>query len=193
MRTIRPLRQGVIVLTLLAMTGCATLTGHDEPPAGISATDGIPSTETESVWPGTRADLAERLFAATQAAPRTLSDGALLLRLPAADGFETNSSTPTTNLREALDRIAEILNQHPDTTILIVGHTDSIGSETYNLGLSIDRAEAVLEHLRQRGVSLLRLSADGRGEADPIADNATPEGRATNRRVEFLIGPIETD
>ena len=65
--------------------------------------------------------------------------------------------------------------------------TDSQGSEMINLQLSITRAEAVVEHLRQRGIALERLSADGRGEADPLTSNATEEGRARNRRVELIL------
>ena len=69
----------------------------------------------------------------------------------------------------------------------VVGHTDSQGSEMHNLQLSIGRAEAVADHLRRRGIALERLSADGRGEADPLTSNASETGRARNRRVELQL------
>ena len=118
-------------------------------------------------------------------------DDSLLLRLAAARGFERDSVKPTAELMKPLSEVADILAQVPETSVQIIGHTDSVGSEVYNLQLSIRRAEAVMEYLRQNGVGLARLSADGHGEAEPIADNRKPAGRAENRRVEILVRPIE--
>ncbi len=118
-------------------------------------------------------------------------DGGLLLRLAAAQGFEKDSDEPTLSLLRQLSEVAAALVSVPRTTVQVIGHTDSVGSETYNLQLSIRRAEAVMEYLRQNGIELMRLSADGHGEAEPIADNRKPEGRAENRRVEILLRPFE--
>ncbi len=117
------------------------------------------------------------------------SEGSLIIRLPAADGFATGSAEPTAELQAMLAELVPVLSSDTSTELLVLGHTDSIGSETYNLRLSIARAEAVMDVLRRLGIPLVRLAADGRGEAEPIADNATEEGRALNRRVEIVLRP----
>ncbi|TSE23412.1 Outer membrane protein A [Tepidimonas aquatica] len=73
---------------------------------------------------------------------------------------------------------------------IAVGHTDSVGSEAYNERLSLRRAEAVKAYLVSKGIPADKVRTEGRGEREPVADNATPEGRAKNRRVEVTI--IET-
>jgi outer membrane protein OmpA-like peptidoglycan-associated protein len=111
----------------------------------------------------------------------------LRLILPAADGFASASTDIEPKLAHLLERIVPTLNRHPRLTLHIVGHTDSQGNEMYNLRLSIKRAEAVMESLRAQGIDLTRMSADGKGEAEPIADNAQESGRASNRRVEIFL------
>ena len=71
--------------------------------------------------------------------------------------------------------------------LLVEGHTDSQGSDSYNQGLSQRRADAVRDYIVQRGYPADHIQARGKGEANPIADNASPEGRANNRRVEIVI------
>lgn len=83
--------------------------------------------------------------------------------------------------------LAESLNKNPQTNILIVGHTDNTGSDEHNMDLSIRRAEAVKSYIVSSGVSSSRLSTQGKGESEPIADNTTADGRAQNRRVEIAI------
>ena len=111
----------------------------------------------------------------------------LRLQIPVADGFASGKTEIRPSLANALDALAPILAPEEGAAVKVVGHTDSQGSEMINLQLSIARAEAVVEHLRQRGIALERLSADGRGEADPLTSNATEEGRARNRRVELIL------
>jgi OOP family OmpA-OmpF porin len=84
-----------------------------------------------------------------------------------------------------LDVAAEQLQSCPNVNVSVQGHTDSIGTEAYNQGLSERRAGAVKDHLVARGVSASRLTAVGFGESNPIASNDTAEGRALNRRVEL--------
>jgi len=84
-------------------------------------------------------------------------------------------------------QFAEYLKQNKGTHVKIIGYTDSIGSRAYNKILSEKRAEAVMNKLIELGVSPSRLEAEGRGEDDPVASNATPEGRALNRRIEVRI------
>jgi len=84
-----------------------------------------------------------------------------------------------------LDEAAKILVREPQITGEVRGHTDSVGPEEYNMGLSVRRAEAVLEYFVTKGVARRRLRAKGFGESQPIASNDTDEGRARNRRVEL--------
>ncbi len=86
-----------------------------------------------------------------------------------------------------LDEIVQVLKDNPGIRLRIEGHTDSIGSAAYNLRLSQKRANAVRNYLISKGIDPNRLEAVGYGESRPIAPNTTPEGRAKNRRVEFVI------
>jgi len=89
--------------------------------------------------------------------------------------------------RQLLDQVAQQVNGIALETIIAVGYTDSIGSDAYNLGLSQRRANAVKTYLVSKGVDANRIYTEGKGKADPIATNATAEGRAKNRRVEIEI------
>ncbi|RKZ28828.1 hypothetical protein DRQ36_09860 [bacterium] len=102
--------------------------------------------------------------------------------------FEFNSDEITPESYPILDDIGEILQRNPDWRIEIAGHTDSIGTESYNKKLSQQRAKAVKNYL-VKNFNIIRenLSAQGYGESTPIAENSTAEGRALNRRVEFKI------
>lgn len=90
-----------------------------------------------------------------------------------------------------LDRIAEVLEDHPNVGLTIIGHADSVGTFRYNQTLSEERALSVKIYLINEGIVLERLITTGYGETRPIADNGTWEGRAENRRVEFIIIPFE--
>jgi outer membrane protein OmpA-like peptidoglycan-associated protein len=103
--------------------------------------------------------------------------------------FDTNSAALKAGSYDEMNRVAQVLNQYPDTTILIAGHTDSTGSESYNQQLSERRAAAVKNALSGQGVNPARLSTIGYGESRPIADNNTESGRQINRRVEITIAP----
>ena len=89
--------------------------------------------------------------------------------------------------RENLATLAASLDKYPDTDLLIVGHTDDIGSDTYNQDLSERRARAAAEYLAAQGVARSRLRTLGLGESEPIAANTTDDGRHQNRRVEIAI------
>ncbi len=101
--------------------------------------------------------------------------------------FDFDSSVLKPASQTQLGQVADVLQQYPDTNIMVMGHTDSKGSEEYNLGLSERRADAVEAYLEGRGVPAERMTAKGYGESVPVADNSTEEGRAQNRRVEFSI------
>lgn len=103
--------------------------------------------------------------------------------------FPFNSAKIPANETMDIDKVAEFMKKHPEVTAILEGHTDSIGSAAYNLKLSKMRAEAVAKALIARGIDASRLTVVGKGEADPIASNDTPEGRAKNRRVEVILKP----
>jgi outer membrane protein OmpA-like peptidoglycan-associated protein len=88
---------------------------------------------------------------------------------------------------ENLRSLAASLARYPDTELLIVGHTDSVGADAYNYNLSMRRADAALRYLQAQGVAANRLTAVGRGEWEPIATNETEAGRQANRRIEVAI------
>jgi outer membrane protein OmpA-like peptidoglycan-associated protein len=88
-------------------------------------------------------------------------------------------STPT------LDEVYTTLSEHPDLALVVEGHTDSTGTAEHNTELSERRAKSVVAYLTGRGIAAGRLSAVGKGEVEPVEDNATPAGRAGNRRVVF--------
>ncbi|QID18910.1 OmpA family protein [Nitrogeniibacter mangrovi] len=113
--------------------------------------------------------------------------GGLDVVIPAADGFETASALLRPALQSSLDALVAPLQAQPTLQALIVGHTDSIGREGYNMLLSRKRARAVRDYLMAAGIDPMRLTAEGRGETEPVADNDTPEGRSRNRRVEIRL------
>ncbi len=102
--------------------------------------------------------------------------------------FEFNKATIKPESYPILDSAAQILKDNPKIKVEIQGHTDNVGSAEYNKKLSLRRAQAVVNYFVQKhGIDIKRLRAVGYGEEKPIADNATEEGRALNRRVEFVI------
>lgn len=101
--------------------------------------------------------------------------------------FAFDSSNLTPAAKDNLDKLAQILKNNLDTNINIYGHTDSKGTDAYNLSLSERRAAAVRSYLISQGVSSTRMLTMGIGEKEPVASNDTEAGRAENRRVEFAI------
>ena len=101
--------------------------------------------------------------------------------------FPHNSDQVLPAGRENLRQLATSLRNYPGTTVLIVGHTVSTGSDEYNMGLSYRRAEAARQLLAAQGIDASRVRVEGRGESEPVADNSTEAGRQQNRRVEVAI------
>lgn len=101
--------------------------------------------------------------------------------------FAVDSAVLSQASMDSLDEFAQVMRNYPQTAILIQGYTDSTGSEQYNQQLSERRARAVFNHLALREVEPARMAAIGYGEGYPVADNATPDGRAQNRRVSILV------
>ncbi len=114
----------------------------------------------------------------------------IILNLPSNITFATDQDQLNAGFLPVLDSVAIVLNKYPRTLLDIDGHTDDQGSEQYNQALSERRAISVAQYLGSRGIDQRRLLVVGFGETRPIASNATPEGRAQNRRVEIRISPI---
>ena len=99
--------------------------------------------------------------------------------------FDSDAVKPTA--RANLQSLAQSLDKYPGSDLLILGHTDSVGTDDYNKGLSVRRADAAAEYLVSQGVERSRIATGGLGEEEPIATNDTPDGRGRNRRVEVAI------
>lgn len=113
----------------------------------------------------------------------------LIVSLPEDITFATDSATVRPSLRSELSKVAANLNRYPGSSVQVIGHTDNTGDATYNLGLSVRRANAVGSILQSDGVAGNRISPVGRGEEQPVASNLTPEGREQNRRVDIVVIP----
>jgi len=101
--------------------------------------------------------------------------------------FETNSAVLTTSSYPVLDKVADGLVKHPRLRVEVQGHTDSTGAKAYNMALSAKRADAVREYLLHKGVNTQQMVSKGYGPTEPVASNATKEGRAKNRRVVMQV------
>ncbi|ANQ83977.1 OmpA family protein [Azoarcus olearius] len=129
----------------------------------------------------------ERATAGTGVSVSQTADNRLKLDIPSDVSFDTGRYDIKPEMRPVLDRFANTLNQHTVTTVSIIGHTDSTGSDAVNNPLSVNRAAATRDYLVARGVAGSRIAIDGRGAREPIADNGTVAGRAQNRRVEIFV------
>lgn len=114
---------------------------------------------------------------------RMMSDGKIITY---GITFDVGKSTIKPESMAELTRIVALMNENPTLKFSVEGHTDSTGSETGNQTLSEQRSQAVMAKLVEMGIAADRLSASGKGQSNPIADNNTDEGRAKNRRVEFV-------
>ena len=129
----------------------------------------------------------EQATAGTGVAVTQTNDNRLKLDIPSDVSFDTGRSAIKSNFGPILNQFATSLNQNAVTTVTIIGHTDSTGSDSVNNPLSVDRAEAARDYLVARGVARNRISTDGRGAREPIADNGSQQGRDKNRRVEIYV------
>ena len=115
------------------------------------------------------------------------AENTLNLTMPSNITFGFDSATLTPQAQTALDSVAKVLNQYPESTINITGHTDDSGSDDYNQKLSEQRALSVSNYLSQHNVSYTRLTTKGMGEKSPKVPNTDEANRAQNRRVELAI------
>jgi OOP family OmpA-OmpF porin len=148
-------------------------------PARIVDTDNDGVPDQNDRCPGTLAGLATDNVGCASTSPQ-------VVRLDDVN-FELNSATLTADAIESLADVLTALRGEPSLRAEIAGHTDSTGSDSYNLDLSRQRAESVVNFLVAQGINRSRLDARGYGETRPQADNSSPAGRAMNRRVEFIV------
>ncbi len=114
----------------------------------------------------------------------------ILLNMPSAITFATDQDAVSTRFYPTLNAVALVLQKYNRTLIDVNGHTDSTGEDRYNLELSQSRALSVAQYLNAQGIDQRRFSVVGYGESRPVASNATPDGRAANRRVEIYLMPL---
>jgi len=128
-------------------------------------------------------------LAASEAASVSREGNLLAVTFRSDFTFDTNSTVVKPGLQAEIKRVAAILNQYPNTLVRVEGHTDSVGTNEYNMGLSKRRADSIEKLLVRRGVSESRIESVGFGESMPVAANSTEAGRLRNRRVEIKIAP----
>ncbi len=109
------------------------------------------------------------------------------LIMPNAITFNTNESVIKSSANRVLDSVAKVAEEYNKTSLRVIGYTDSTGNDSINIPLSQKRAAAVAQYLELRGVAATRITAMGMGAQNPIASNATAEGREQNRRVEIYL------
>ncbi|MEK7344466.1 MAG: OmpA family protein [Pseudomonadota bacterium] len=198
---------GLTCALAILLTGCATATSEQKG-AGTGAVIGavagqILGRDAKStaigaglgalggyVWSKSMEDKKRAMEAATAGTGTVVTqtpDNQLKLSIPNDISFDTGRSDIKANLRPILDQFAQGLGQQPSMEVRIVGHTDNTGSDAVNNPLSVNRAQSARDYLVSRGVSSSRISIDGRGEREPIADNATEAGRARNRRIDIFL------
>ena len=115
------------------------------------------------------------------------ADNQLKLNIPSDISFAVNRADIQPNFRPILDTFAQGMLRNPEARVRIIGHTDSTGSDAINNPLSVNRAASVRDYLTARGVPMSAITIDGRGSREPVASNATTDGRARNRRVEIFM------
>lgn len=141
------------------------------------------------IWSASMERQRQELEAATRGTGVSVErtpDNQLMLAIPSDVSFDSNSYTIKSNFRPVLNSFADSLRRNPNTTVVIIGHTDSTGGAHINDPLSLNRANATRDYLYNQ-VSGPRIQTEGRGAREPAASNDSAWGRAKNRRVEVFI------
>lgn len=169
--------------------GVGNLIGHDKKSTAIGAAVGAAvGAGVGYNWTNIRNKLSGQT-AGTGTQITDQPDGSLMVNIPSNVTFDTDSATIKPSFRSVLDGVAQTISQEPRINARVVGHTDSTGNPDHNMALSQRRAQSVATYLADRGVANTRLTAEGRGQTQPVASNASEEGRTQNRRVEIYLKP----
>ncbi len=171
--------------------GAATAGGHTGRSAATGAAVGAAIGAAGGyVWSKKMEDQRRAMEQASQGTGvkvEQTADNRLKLDIPADASFDVGRAELKPAMRTVLNKYATTLNQHTVTTIEIIGHTDSTGSDAFNDRLSLERAQSTRDYLVQHGVAATRIAIAGHGEREPVASNDTDSGRAANRRVEIYV------
>ncbi|MEY4767241.1 MAG: hypothetical protein RI907_3914 [Pseudomonadota bacterium] len=172
------------------LTGVAIAAATKGDRAAGAAIGGVVGAVAGNIWSKRMEAQKQAMEKATEGTGVDVSrteDNQLKLNIPNDISFATGSAALKPELRDVLSQFAKGLSEAPNTYVKVIGHTDSVGTDTNNQKLSVDRADSVRDFLADRGVSGSRIEVTGRGEREPIASNDTVEGRAKNRRVEIFL------
>lgn len=121
---------------------------------------------------------------------KKLPDNSIQVDLKSEASFTSGSANVKSSFSNALTKLGGVVKQYDSTMVHVIGHTDNQGSDSFNQQLSERRASAVASALTGAGVDPSRLRTEGRGESQPVASNATDDGRSQNRRVEIYLKPV---
>lgn len=182
-------QQGAIIGGILG-AGVGAIANDSDP--GLGAVTGALVGATAGGVIGNQLDAQERELRQTLANDSitiTNTGDRLILSFPNDLTFATDSAAVAPAVQADLRRVADSLVRYPNSTVQVIGHTDSDGDASYNHGLSVRRANAVADHIQAGGVPYHRMRIIGRGEEQPVASNLTLEGKARNRRVEVVVIP----
>ncbi|MBR0564797.1 OmpA family protein [Azoarcus sp. L1K30] len=172
----------------LVLSACVTTQPVAEPePAPEVKPD--PAAEAMAQWQLERLEAIEALRRDPHLSVTELGNKDVLVQIRSAQTFRTATVKLNDKLLPVLEHIAASLAPRKALALLVIGHTDNLGSPERNINLSTERAKAVSEALIALGIEESRVAFEGHGEAEPIAPNDSREGRAVNRRVDILIRP----
>ena len=163
-----------VALFTFLHTGCASTSGNN--------TDAVKAdvARPQSVF-------LARLQQRTAAQTSELADGSITVAFPGITAFSHDGARISDEQQSVLSSVVESLEHIEYQKLTVVGHTDGSGKLAYNNTLSQQRAEQVKAFLLQQGLTAEQVTAEGRGPAEPVADNKTAQGRAANRRVELVL------
>ncbi|WCE28777.1 OmpA family protein [Vibrio sp. SCSIO 43137] len=165
------------------------ITKTEEVPETIELTAEVPAEKTEAIIDVRPVEPAEPLVNKELVVPKIYTFSSLTLGEEYC--FDTDSTHVSDAFKQGLKPIASTLVSYPQARVLIVGHADATGTEVYNQKLSERRASAVAAELLELGGRIGQMNLSGKGELDPVASNATAEGRAKNRRVEVTLSSFK--
>ncbi|MBO1112635.1 OmpA family protein [Bordetella petrii] len=174
-----------------AGAGIGALIGHGKGAAIGAGIGAVAGGLIGYNWSGVKKDVQQSGASSLGIDVVEMPDGSLKVNIPSNVSFDTDKAVLKPALLPVLDSVARALSQHPELRAKVVGHTDSTGSAAHNQTLSENRARSVTDYLARQGVAPARMTIEGRAARDPIADNATAEGRAANRRVEVYLYAVK--
>jgi outer membrane protein OmpA-like peptidoglycan-associated protein len=127
---------------------------------------------------------------AGQAKVDKMPNDVVRITMTSQTAFDTDSTSIKPAFHSTLDKLADVMARYNKTTLTVVGHTDNVGTDKYNQDLSQRRAHSVAQYFDSKRIDPVRLATAGKGEKEPVANNASESGRQANRRVEIYVEPV---